>query len=262
MEYDKIINEHYNRVAAESGASPASTMADEITRRMETDIITGFVADVIRSTKARRLIDIGCGNGYTLSVLAERFPGLNLVGMEPNAALREIAAARLPDVSILDGDIRTPRFHDTEPFDILISQRLIVNLLDLAHQKAALDNILSAVRVDGALLFIEAFASGVDNLNEAREEFDLSPLSAAHHNLNLPDDFFDHPGLGPYKSEGWFISKNHFSTHYFVTRVLHAMMTKGKPFMRNSEFVRFFSTALPPGIGNYSPLHVHAFVRV
>jgi len=120
---------------------------------------------------------------------------------------------------------------------------------------------LSAVSVGGGLLFIEAFTSGADKLNEARGEFDLPPLPTPHHNLYLPDDFFDHQRLMPCRSEGWFVSENQFSTHYFVTRVLHAAMTQEKPFKRNSEFVRFFSAALPPGIGNYSPLRVRAFLR-
>lgn len=263
--YDDSIEKHYNQVAATDGPSPHSTMADEITRQIESDTILDFVSAVARTSIGQtiQLVDVGCGNGYTLSLLAGHRARLELTGIEANAALRAITASRFnpAEVTVVPGDIRQPHFHGKQFFDVLICQRVIVNLLDRADQKTALDNIIAAVRPGGALIFVEAFTSGLDQLNAARSEFDLAPLQPAHHNLYLPDDFFEHPELSAFRNEGWTVSPTALSSHYFVSRVLHAAVIGTRPLKRNSEFVKFLTAALPPAIGNYSPLRIHAFTR-
>jgi len=260
MTYDETVRKHYDHVGDEYGLSPQSTMADDITRRIETDAILSFVS----STEVKGPIaDVGCGNGYTLSRLAERFPHLNLTGFEPNSTLRKLAESRFVDggAIVSDGDLRKPTFNKSKNFALLICQRVIINILNLEEQRVALGNAISAVEVGGYLLFIEAFQSGLDRLNAARQEFGLSPIPVAHHNLYLPDEFFDTPALAPYCSEDWSVSPNELSTHYFVTRVLHEVLGAGRPLKRNSEFVKFFSNALPRAIGDYSQLRILAFSR-
>jgi SAM-dependent methyltransferase len=261
MIYDETIRKHYDHVGDEYGLSPQSTMADDITRRIETDAILSFVS----STALKGSIaDVGCGNGYTLSRLAERFPHLMLTGFEPNRTLRKLAESRFLEggAIIHDGDLRKRTFNKSKKFALLICQRVIINILDLEEQKVALGNAIGAVEVGGYLLFIEAFQSGLDRLNEARQEFELPPIPVAHHNLYLPDDFFNTPALTPYRSSDWSVSPNELSTHYFVTRVLHEVIGAGRPLKRNSEFVKFFSSALPPAIGDYSQLRILAFSRM
>src|SRR3546814_11781252 len=105
-QYDTAIKRHYTAVAAESGSRPTSTMADEIVRSIETDIVTSFVAEACATTveatgvRYSRLIDVGCGNGSTLSVLRERFRALDLVCLEYTQALREIDTHKLPEQSV------------------------------------------------------------------------------------------------------------------------------------------------------------------
>ena len=92
-------------------------------------------------------------------------------------------------------------------------------------------------------------------LNSTNEEL-LQPTE--DHNLYLNDDFFDIPDLHPEHSEE---GVNFLSTHYFVTRVLHdvALASTNSPFVRNSLFVKFFDSALPTGIGEFSPLRCNVF---
>ena len=202
MIYDETIRRHYDRVGDEYGLSPQSTMADEITRQIETNAILAFVSSTAPNG---RLADVGCGNGYTLSRLAESFPRLSLTGFEPNRTLRALAESRFVEGSaiVLNGDLRKPTFNKSQKFDLLICQRVIINILNPEEQKMALLNAISAVELGGHLLFIEAFQSGLDRLNAARQEFELAPIPVAHHNLYLSDDFFDIPALTPYHSPDW-----------------------------------------------------------
>lgn len=268
--YDDTIEAHYNTVARQDADSPLSTMADAITRALETDAILSFVASALSDVRARdgtlplRLIDVGCGNGYTLSRIAARFSReeVRLSGAERNDALRSIASnrAELKGAEIFQADVRDPSFAQS-PYDILICQRVLINLLDGQDQKDALKSLLNAMKPKGAMLFIEGFQSGLKSLNTARREFDLAEIPPAEHNLYLEDDFFDNTALKKYVSDRWPISETHFSTHYFVARVLHPTVLQDRAFIRNSEFVKFFSAALPAGVGNYSPLKIKAFNR-
>jgi hypothetical protein len=122
-----------------------------------------------------------------------------------------------------------------------------------------LSNLLN-LRV--SLLFIEAFQSGLDCLNEARAEFDLSPIPPANHNLYLSDEFFSRRvDLQPFSDERGQVAPNFLSTHYFVSRVFHPVILGNRQMKRNSHWVNFFSRALAPTIGDYSPVRAYAFER-
>lgn len=275
-EYDETIDQHYKDVAKEHGLSPTSTMADEITRARETEAISQFVGASLRLRKAENpseqatIMDVGCGNGYTLEQLANQYPDQNYVGIEKSNELRELASSRFHGndrVRIFEGDIRDRGFTKGITADILVCQRVLINLLAIEDQKNALSNIIaivkspSANRSGGTFLFIECFVKQLARLNEARSEFDLPPIPPAHHNLYLPDDFFQNPQLKPLKEDS-LMPSNFLSTHYYVTRVFHEIFTPpNKPFKRNSEFVSFFTHALNQNTGDYSPLKLYMFEK-
>lgn len=276
-EYDATIRRHYDQVAEESGLSLRSTMGDEIIRAKEMQTILNFVEGVagVRSAGAKIggdkglvVLDVGCGNGYSLRRLIEKFPQYRYVGVEHNEKMRklaEIQVASAPSVQILPGDLRDPGSIalERESADIVVCQRVLINLMDPADQKKGLDTIVRLVRPGGAVLFIEAFSSGLQNLNSARGEFGVAPIPPALHNLYLPDEFFEHPALRRLPRETFDVPPNLLSTHYFVSRVLHEVATRGmnQGFVRNSHFVKFFSEALPDAVGDYAPLRIKAFQK-
>ena len=260
-EYDATIRDHYASVAQSDGLAATSTMADLLIRERETAAIVQFVG--LTTGGLGTVADFGCGNGYTLEVLAAAFPQLDLHGFEYTPELRQLAEERLRNAraSVSPGDIRDPGFCGGRQFDAVIVQRVIINLLDRADQALALDNIVAAVKPGGHVLFIECFEEPLDDLNEAREEFDLPPIGPAQHNLYLRNGFYEHGDLAPFDHSDWQFPPNVLSTHYFVSRAFDPGLMRGKPFKRNSQVQRFFSMALPPAIGNFAPLMIHAFVR-
>jgi len=264
-DYDETIVQHYQRVADQCGLSSTSTMADAVTRERETYAIVRCVEEYLtaRGADAATIMDVGCGNGFTLSVLAEMWPGQRYLGIEQSEGLRSLAITRFQShdsVRILEGDIRDANFAGQTKANILICQRVLINLLDRHDQRAALANIVNATRPGGTLVFIEAFSSPLARLNDARAEFDLPPIPPAHHNLYLDDEFFAIPDLKRVAREGS-LAPNMLSTHYYVARVLHPLICGARPFKRNSEFVKFFSEALKPNVGDYSPLKLHVFEK-
>jgi len=215
------------------------------------------------------IMDVGCGNGYTLERLVETFPDHRFIGVEHSRELRALASSRFlqhGNVTVVAGDIRTPGFAPPDSADVLICQRVLINLLDLGDQRAALDNIISVLptpdrgRAAGKCIFIEGFSSYLKTLNEARAEFDLPAILPASHNLYLPEKFFDTPRLRAVDASS-IPPPNFLSTHYYVTRVLHPCLTANQPFKRNSAFVAFFSEALKKNVGDFSPVRLQVFER-
>ena len=252
-------------------------MADDIIRAKETEAILAFVSETVAARRLRGrnparhrklvIVDAGCGNGYTLTRLAELFPEHQYIGIEQNDRLRALAKKQLEDsrVQVIPGDIRDPNSVCVDPgsADVLICQRVLINILDLADQKRALKTLAELVRPGGALMFIETFRCGFDNLNDARAELSLEPLPPPAHNLPLPEDFFEQAGLISIDPGRFGFSENALSSHYFVSRVLFpaALKVLNKDLKRNAHFIRFLSAALPDGIGNYAPLKLKTLTK-
>ena len=76
IKYDKIINQHYTKVALKSKNKKTSTMENLSVRDKETDFIKQIIKKYIKSNSKinkianMELLDIGCGNRYTLSQLS------------------------------------------------------------------------------------------------------------------------------------------------------------------------------------------------
>lgn len=268
-DYEEKVMEHYTRVAQTTGMAASCTMEDEYIRDGETQAIHRLVELASKAAvETLRVLDVGCGNGYTLRTLAERIRdggmagSIDLLGIEKNPDLSQLAIRMnegLP-ASISGGDILRAETLKVgrASVDVCISQRVIINLMDPADQRSALANLVSLVKPGGYLLFIECFQEGLDNLNDARKEFNLEPNIPAVHNLYLPSDFFSIPELVEASPEHWNVPARLFSTHYYVQRVLQSAL-RGSVIDRNSNFVRFFSEALPVAVGDYSPIRIHCF---
>jgi ubiquinone/menaquinone biosynthesis C-methylase UbiE len=261
-ELDLKILEHYRSQAEKHGASPASTMEDEVIRAKELEILSTFFSAVVEHEggERRAALEVGCGNGYTLSQLSAAFPGLDFSGLDFSPELLAIARQRLEErVPLKQGDVRHLPFDDAR-YDVVYTERCLINVMSWGGQQQALAEIARVLKPGGLCLLIECFTDGLANNNKARTECGLEPLSAAHHNLYFEPEAFDRhvaERFEPVDPDAWAperaagLRRNFLSSHYFVARVLHPLVTKG-PWVRNTEFVKFFSFLAP--VGNYSPI--------
>lgn len=264
-EYEKKVMQHYTEVAKEEVDSPLSTMKSEYIRKKETDAIICAINKYKEKNKKKlTIVDIGCGNGYTIFTLSNLFPNEKYVGIEKNDDLRDIAKNReySADVNILQGDVRFIDESLLGTADIVISQRMIINLLDEADQISALENIGKIVKKAGMIILIECMQEALNTLNNARKEFDLQEIKPSFHNLYLRECMLNKLGSDIYRIDDGVPASNFLSTHYYVSRVLHDVALNGKPFTRNSNFVAFFDELLGErNIGDYSPIKFYAFEK-
>jgi len=263
---DDLIHKHYQQQAEKDGESPLSTIGERVVREKELAMIGDFLALLQRKSPnpSARVLDVGCGNGYTLGVLRERFPALQLNGLEFTEELLAIARNRkIAGCTIEPGDIRKTHYADNS-FDAVYSERCLINILDPEGQKTALREIARILKPSGYYLMIEGFTEGLDLNNKARREMGLEDIAPAYHNL-----YFDAAKLFPEIDGALRVVKaadivpeagpdslpsNFLSSHFFVARILQPLLTRGD-WVRNSEFVKFFSY-LPP-MGDYGPIKAY-----
>jgi SAM-dependent methyltransferase len=265
-DYETTVLEHYRSQAEQLGLSELSTMPDAIVREREVDAICRYLERFREAAPPiGRLLEVGCGNGFLLSVLRERYPDLELVGIDYSEEMVALAQSRRLDrCDVARGDVRELEF-ESGAFDVVVSERCVINLLVREDQSAALAEVHRVLRRGGLCVLQEGFSEGLDNLNRARAEFDLDPIPMPFHNLFLHREWFDAVITGLFAVRGprdfgdeTLPDFNFLSSHYFMSRVVHAALTRKD--VRNSEFVRFFSF-LPP-IGNYASVQLLVLERL
>jgi ubiquinone/menaquinone biosynthesis C-methylase UbiE len=260
--YGEAIREHYRKEAESFGTDPASTMRDEITRGREVDAVLSLAAYLQSTTPVRHLLEIGPGNGYLLAALRDRVPDVELSGLEYSPEMLELARGRsIERCELVEGDVKAMPFADGG-FDLVVSERCLINLMDRADQELALAEVARVLRAGGHYLCIEAFTDGLANLNRAREELGLPPHDQPHHNLWLDKDWFlevaDRYFVEHRLEAAPLPPRNFLSSHYFVSRVLYPAVTR-REVLYNTEFVKFLSF-LPP-IGDYSPIQLYVLEK-
>lgn len=263
QDYENVQKRHYDQVASREGGRSSSTMPDAIIRERESEGIIGSLSRWLSRSgldcAGVRMGDLGCGNGTTLSLLVSNFPEAEIVGIEYNKELLRIAAL-VPGAAALWGDLRDKASLPNNQFDVLLLQRVMINIQSLQDQMAALGNVVGLLKVGGLLVTIEAFDSGLRAMNEARKEFNLPSVQMPYHNLFLPDDFFSSRGDLERVDVG--VPEHFLSTHYYLSYVVYPALASatGGTFDRNSVFVRMFSQMLP-NVGEFGSNRFLSFRR-
>ncbi|SHG74459.1 trans-aconitate 2-methyltransferase [Pollutimonas bauzanensis] len=106
--------------------------------------------------EARLAIDLGCGPGNSTEVLAQRFPGAAVSGVDSSADMIAAARKRLPGISFEQADIQT--WDPPEKFDVILANASLQWLPD----HAALYPRLAGKLAPGGSLAVQT----PDNLEE------------------------------------------------------------------------------------------------
>lgn len=256
---DKIILDHYTKLAASFGHSGQMSMQDPIIRERETKFITDQLKSCLRSLgiapEAAHILDLGCGNGYLLEKIWEDICPGKMTGVEYVPALVTLARERkLPGVEILQGDMRKPLELSV---DVVITERSVVNLLSWEEQKLALQNIARALKLTGYYIMVESFHEGWSKMNLARRDIGLEEVPVSPHNRYLreacvPEMF----KMGLCEVSG--VEPRHaLSSYFFHSRVLQHTLKATSP-----TILKFLSESQARVIGDFSPIQFRVFQKV
>ncbi|MFA5197779.1 MAG: class I SAM-dependent methyltransferase [Patescibacteria group bacterium] len=79
-----------------------------------------LIISELKSLKFKSLLDVGCGEGCDIEQIHKEFPKVNLTGIDRRPERIEIAVEKLPDASLMVGDIRDLKYKGGS-FDVVLS---------------------------------------------------------------------------------------------------------------------------------------------
>lgn len=100
----------------------------------------------IADTRISTVTDLGCGSGLSTELLAARWPGASITGIDRSTSMLYKARTRLPDLRFTQADIGT--YHSEIPQDLLFAN---ASLHWLGDHTALLPSLLTHLRSGGVL---------------------------------------------------------------------------------------------------------------
>lgn len=205
-----------------------------------------------------RILDIGCGNGYTFIKLAQK-KAIEVIGIDISPEMIKCAKQMLGNhmgklkgkVQFELGNILSPDFverFEEDYFDTVLTKRTLINVLSWAEQKEVIIKILRFLKPKGKYIMIESTTQGYENMNRLRERLKIARTPIRWHN-----NYLDEEKLLPFLNQKFEIIciRNFSSTYYIGSRVIQPLILK--PFKKEPRYDlflnRFFSYL--PSFGNY-----------
>ncbi|HXN92756.1 MAG TPA: methyltransferase domain-containing protein [Candidatus Sulfotelmatobacter sp.] len=224
-ESDQRAGQLRERYEALDATNIYATSRDTNLRELE----IGFIRE---HAKGPDVLDIGCGNGYTLISLARTLKG-NLTGLDfsenmiagAQGLVERFAAELLSRPSFSTSDVRHLPFPD-DSFDTVISERLIFNLPTRADQEATIGEVHRVLRPGGQYLMVEGNEDGLRRLNAIRERVGLDAIPTAD------AESFSSLKLTETELLKWLggrfeiAEERFFGTYYLISRVVHPLLVQ------------------------------------
>ena len=215
---------------------------DVIAKQIEVEVLAEQAHD------GMRVLEVGCGNGITAIEMARRHRVSILAvdfAKDMIAAAKNLVAGQdlKGHVEFRVGDVR--QMADVaEKFDLVYTERVLINLPDWPAQEQALRDICALLAPGGVYAMCENSQDGLDGINKLRDCVGLPPISPPWHNRYLRDT-----ELATVRMPGIRIEavRHYSSTYYFLSRVVNAALAAGEGKAPEYEsLVNRLALALPP----------------
>jgi len=201
-DHDKILS-HWDNNEVES-------MYDKLLLNAEVNLIRQRIQD------GAKILDAGCGEGEGTDVYSS-IAGANVHAVDFSDTRLEKAKERLlgRDNVVLKKVDFTADYDLDNDYDVIVSQRFLINLTDWELQKRVILDLMGRLKKGGRLLMLEGFVQGVDELNQFREMMKLPPIPVPWHNL-----FFNEDLLIPFMNEHGFklVDSDGMGSYFLLTR--------------------------------------------
>lgn len=171
-----------------------------------------------------KILDAGCGEGEgTLQYAA--IPNVLIHAVDFSETRLRKAKINLKDinnVTLKKVDFLGDYVLDNN-YDIIISQRFLINLMDWNLQKKVISDFMNFLQPGGQLLLLEGSENGTEELNSLRSIFGLPEIPIKWHNL-----FFDDEQLNNFINEQGYKITNIFGLgeYFFLTRGIRPYFDK------------------------------------
>ncbi|KKL13266.1 hypothetical protein LCGC14_2527470, partial [marine sediment metagenome] len=157
---------------------------DLIVKQLEVEAIAKYVKP------GMRVLDAGCGNGLTAIELARRYD-VEVLAFDSSEKMIDAADKRCATRKDLKGSVEfycamLPWMNsDLGEFDLVYTERVLINLLDRDVRNRAMANLCSLLRPGGLYVMCENSQVGLGRINWLRAQVGLSAVIPPWHNHYL-----------------------------------------------------------------------------
>jgi ubiquinone/menaquinone biosynthesis C-methylase UbiE len=255
-EREEILDYYRKRASTDKYA----TSPDFNLREIEIEYLAKWLNDGLS------ILDVGCGNGYSDlchgAMFDSRFVGLDFVPEMIEAAKQTSRQFRLKgSVKFQVGDVLDLQFPNSN-FDIVISQRCLLNLPTREDQWQAMREISRVLKPEGNYLMLEGTLQGLKRLNNVRSRFGLDPIPEAAPKYNWFSNKFDEDEMLEVADtlfEG-LETIQRFGMYYFISRVIHPLLVSPEE-PKYDASINAIARQICSKIPNYEDLgHVALFI--
>lgn len=260
MVEEKDVYRLYEKESSEKGMASNCTMPDNGVRDLEIKILCKYIS----IAPNKRILEVGCGNGYVVSIISHMFPEAYFHAVDVNESMIGLCKQR-PSLSNVYFEMASVKSipENLKEFDIVYTERCLMNLVSWEDQKRALDEIYRTMKIGGILLLIETFKSGWKMLNESRRVVGIEEIPIPWQSQPFDDGEFD-----LYISDKFIKSdllegndENFLSTYYYGARILYPALIEGRKKLEyNNPFIEMFKH-FPPVL-NYSPVQLRVLEKI
>lgn len=210
-----------------------ATSRDFNLRELEIDFIINSIKENtnIKGQTIPKILDIGCGNGYTDICIAKMIKA-EILGIDFSKEmissaknLRERFKDELISAPIFKiGDVRKLNWND-DYFDVVISERCLLNLPNRNIQYNVINEVHRVLKKGGIYIMVEGTRDGLRQLNELRLKLGLDAIPDIGKKDNVSSLKFEEEELEETLSKYFkIVKKQHFGMYYFISRVVHPLL--------------------------------------
>ncbi|HZQ18198.1 MAG TPA: class I SAM-dependent methyltransferase [Terriglobales bacterium] len=190
------IKDHWTDWATTYGEQLKATTKTPTIKELEIDVLARAITQVIGTTQASfTMLEVGCGNGLNCMALAQIFPNARIDGLDYVPEMVEAAEAGNAKFR----HSKNLRFHVgnalnlsatselREVYDIVLTDRCLINLNTIELQKKALVSIARKIKRGGHFAMLENSLQTYEAQNECRALLGMKPRTPALYNLFIDE---------------------------------------------------------------------------
>jgi ubiquinone/menaquinone biosynthesis C-methylase UbiE len=163
---------HWNTRAQKVANDIEVNIMDIFQRNLEYEAICPYIK------KDMKVLEIGCGNGYSTSVFRKSAKFVDAFDYAEEMIKRARTTVKETNNSFFVDNVLEPK-HLKKQYDLVICVRVLINLRNLKEQKLAINNVLPFVKDNGLFILVEGFKDGFEGLNEIRKKTGLTSVNPA-----------------------------------------------------------------------------------
>ena len=196
MDLEKI-KKHWDGLSEVYAKDLKSTTKTPTIKKLEIAAIAQSIKTLQNTNEISNVLEVGCGNGYNLIGLTKQLPDINFTGIDYSEGMIKNADKikadfQLDKIKYYEGNILKLDENKNleDQYDLIFTNRCIINLNTLELQFEALSNLKKKVRKNGYIVLVENSTKTHGNQNDCRQALGLERRVADGYNLFIDEEKF------------------------------------------------------------------------